>query len=755
MYKVVAKNEDEFLVCDDTDMSFIAVNSKIAKLILHFGVDVGGLSLNENDELSCSEQYFMHIDYEEDDDIDDGSYEDDDDLDYGDDEDDGFEEDDEDYDDYEDDDFEEDFGEDKDDYEDYAPEYDDDDEYDDGSDFEESAVSKLYKYLNEEQIKVIKRYYLWYSQRIFDENKKSSGQLNMKNSPRLRNKLEQLNIMRNSGGLWHYAGFIDMGMKGEGFCTLGHPLRYLHLAWDVSKSDIETSFFGENYNSNLDDIIESQDCIVFGIKCVTDFFEADPECIRDIQRAQREALNDMKRMYEFYESGVVDDAIKSFSFLDEVMKIIKTKDAQGLVLQKDYVPMVKKSLTSFYLQFRENNMIPPKSLVQEIRNDIVGWRQSKAVGHLQVINYTKLYETFGKIFGKKVKFIIDGINGHYSYPAENRKFTLFLHLLFAFEMCGVYKYNATKDSKDEGGTSKTVQAELEDMYEVVFNDFNASPEYLDNFISLYRNLLGYTEYKKDYYLYMLDRDGNTVLDESKWFLRNVPEEVKDAFEGLQDITYKRWSRYTIGEALAKTNQYMSTIELGREAFDKYRKDLLEKQIAEKRERERQEQERIERERLESERREQERAERERVEAERKAQIEANKPKAPSTPIELVQFLNYHRSSLNGLSSKYDFHKQIFESCAKDMTVSPSAKQLPYLVSLYKHITGDDIEISIEKKELSDYQVKALEWCKANKDKVADEKIYNIIRSVLTFNKASDRQMKYVLEGVRIYEANNT
>ena len=92
----------------------------------------------------------------------------------------------------------------------------------------------MYSHLNDEQIKLLKRYYLWFSQRIFDEGKQQKRTLKVTSNPRKLQKQKELNAMRNQGGLWAYAGFIDMGYRGAEYCTLGHPLRYVHLAWDIS-----------------------------------------------------------------------------------------------------------------------------------------------------------------------------------------------------------------------------------------------------------------------------------------------------------------------------------------------------------------------------------------------------------------------------------------------------------------------------------------------------------------------------------------
>ena len=234
MFKLVGVQGALFAVQDTDDNAIdVLAKSKVCKC-LNLGLNIGGITKISNSEFEYTEEYFPIVDSDESDYDEDTYYEEDG---FYDEDDEYYEEDEEYEEEYEYDD-EEDFGDDYNSEEDgddgyYSDDFDDgfgDDYYEE----EESTVNKLYSHLNEEQIKLLKRYYLWYSQRIFDEGRKNARTLKINSSPRALQKQQNLNVLRNQGGMWAYAGFIDMGYKGADYCTLGHPLRYVHLAWDIT-----------------------------------------------------------------------------------------------------------------------------------------------------------------------------------------------------------------------------------------------------------------------------------------------------------------------------------------------------------------------------------------------------------------------------------------------------------------------------------------------------------------------------------------
>lgn len=66
---------------------------------------------------------------------------------------------------------------------------------------------------------------------------------------------------------WVYYGYYDCGRRGKEFCEAGHPLRYVHVAYN-KKTGKE---------------------LKFGIKCVTDFFNLSPAQLKFIKNGFNEA----------------------------------------------------------------------------------------------------------------------------------------------------------------------------------------------------------------------------------------------------------------------------------------------------------------------------------------------------------------------------------------------------------------------------------------------------------------------------------
>ena len=215
MYNVMAKYQGAYAIVD-TQISIVeAVNVDDVKALLYFGVQLQGLTYDEygkiKEEIPIRELTYEDIteeDEEEEEYEEDGEWEEEEeyeeeygefDEEYGDDE---IEYDDEEYE-------EEDEWEEEEEYEDEDEYYDDEDFYADDDDLsygnEKSTVQKLYDFLDKEQEKLLKRYYLWYSQRLFVEANKDPN-LGMKDKNRIKAKKEILDKLRNEGGMWHYAG---------------------------------------------------------------------------------------------------------------------------------------------------------------------------------------------------------------------------------------------------------------------------------------------------------------------------------------------------------------------------------------------------------------------------------------------------------------------------------------------------------------------------------------------------------------------
>lgn len=183
------------------------------------------------------------------------------------------------------------------------------------------------------------------------------------------------------------------------YCSVGHAIRFMHIAWDIDVAgDPDTALFTNHRlirdNVRMDKKLKQAEqegkCIIFGCSigdkgaCLGDFFGVDSAVIDALHKAQMDAIKDMKILLDIYKSGKVVEAINSFKLMDEFIAMTKPKDLRNkLVVGKNYEGIINtpyvidNRLCEFYQAFRDVGMVPPKTLVQEIRQSMIGWTTSK------------------------------------------------------------------------------------------------------------------------------------------------------------------------------------------------------------------------------------------------------------------------------------------------------------------------------------------------------------------------------------------
>lgn len=697
---------------------------------------------------------------------------------------------------------------DEDTYDVYEDDFDDYDEYETE---EETAVTKLYALLNEEQIKVLKQYYLWYSQRVF-ENKTFDPTLGIKNQARLQKKLNDLNIIRNTGGLWHYAGFIDVGRKGADYCTLGHPLRYVHLAWDVTASSIETAFFGDDYNKDIEDALNSNNCVKFGVKCISDFFEADQDCMHALLAAQRQTLQDMQILYDYYKDGIHKPGVLDTTEFDEIEKLVNAVLVKEMKLamvyagkkaEYDKLTVIPAALCTSLQKFKKVGLIPPKSMVQLIRDYIMGWSTHKFIttttGSLSPYPFdmTKIWRSTKALFGEDITSYLQTIPDpnriEYSYISyKANKFangvSAWLRTYLCYEICGLYKFTANQGAKDEGGASKRAKELLKTLYSrVKYCGFHRDLDlykyenikgvllllaesmklFKDNKLSEFeicdvnpdKNELGYYHQLVTEFVYYDKRHNGINSAESA-----ISRQDKLNFDDYDRFCRYKWAKEPTLDAMKtqfeylkeKAISYKKAIELAslNLANDKLAK--LNKQIDEEKERLAREAE--ERARLEAE---------EAEKAAKKAEEEAKKAEEMEKKAQeiaqisdenerIYQYLiNYSDkvTSFVDANSKFNFAGKVFATIKKSGK-QPSEKQMVYLRDLYNAITGENLQgVAPQKVELSSRKdlEEAIDYCLGLGSKTGfEDRTLSILSSIKRFGKISDRQMKYAEQALEYF-----
>lgn len=174
----------------------------------------------------------------------------------------------------------------------------------------ELKIEDYYGFLNKEQTELIRDYSRLKSANIFNK------------------RMAEMRGNKNLIDDWIYLGFTDLGDR-IGKCSLGHPLRYEHYAYNV----------------------ETKESIIFGVKCVADFFDLTEQQIKLIDKGVKETNTEiLKVLKEIGNKKLIDWDIKYI----EDLKKVDTENTEENIIKKAY-------------KFIDNDMILPSSLRQDIR----------------------------------------------------------------------------------------------------------------------------------------------------------------------------------------------------------------------------------------------------------------------------------------------------------------------------------------------------------------------------------------------------
>lgn len=175
----------------------------------------------------------------------------------------------------------------------------------------------IYDNVNDRQFNVIQKYFRWRTRVRFQEIVKDTS------LQALPKKAENMAKIIGDDMDWVYDGCVDTGYFGGGQCELGHALRYEHYA--VSPST------GRE--------------IIFGVKCVSDFFGIDPKRLRGISKVQDEVLEEVKIIVFIMETNKYTQYIQKY--YPDLMKVIKTlKPNADKLFGKDWSNQIAKFIQS-------------------------------------------------------------------------------------------------------------------------------------------------------------------------------------------------------------------------------------------------------------------------------------------------------------------------------------------------------------------------------------------------------------------------
>ena len=188
----------------------------------------------------------------------------------------------------------------------------------------------VYNFLNENQIKVIQKYYEVYTKFLFN---KLVGSLRLEVSKEKAKKLIEL----KGEGVWEFAGMIDMMKRGAVTCELGHPLRYVYMAKNK----------------------ENGEKLYFGARCVGDFFDLDSKSIQALTRVKEDMFLELKDMVAIKELNLYEEHYKYDCA--EIGLILKSVGLEGLYKIKETNPLIP-----ILCDFVQVSLPFPKSLLVEV-----------------------------------------------------------------------------------------------------------------------------------------------------------------------------------------------------------------------------------------------------------------------------------------------------------------------------------------------------------------------------------------------------
>lgn len=248
-------------------------------------------------------------------------------------------------------------------------------------------LNEVFSKLNEEQKEVIKQLLIQKSKENFNKTKYKG--------------------MVNDSGEWIYNGCYDTGRMGNGKCTNGHSLRYAHIAVNVKT--------GKK--------------IVFGIKCVHEFFNMTDEKQKEIEKSFNAANKIIKTIYEMVNSDNTNyiekaeeiELIEKHSTSSDIQNI---KEIKMLINAKLPIPwFMVTSLDSKYKiisnqvkakEFLENNeeLNAAATLYKLIKDSINESQFSWELSTMASIK-NNLYDR-GKLTDKQIELFIELVNRDYT-----------------------------------------------------------------------------------------------------------------------------------------------------------------------------------------------------------------------------------------------------------------------------------------------------------------------------------------------------
>jgi len=189
--------------------------------------------------------------------------------------------------------------------------------------------SDIYSHFNDEQVGLLKYYSRYMTKKEF-ERRRGTARLGISNK-----KVEKLIILSEGVDDWEYDGFEDTGVMGGGHCSLGHALRYKHYAYSPY---LDTS-------------------IVFGIKCISDFFDVSESLLHDMKKVSEAIFREIVCVALVH----VDRELADWYYKTYYKDIEAIKNPGFIEL---YVEKYGQEEFTLFISFLSNSLALPPTLVE-------------------------------------------------------------------------------------------------------------------------------------------------------------------------------------------------------------------------------------------------------------------------------------------------------------------------------------------------------------------------------------------------------
>ena len=504
----------------------------------------------------------------------------------------------------------------------------------------------------------------------------------------------------------------------------------------------------------------------------TEFFDIakDSEAFKALELVQNTCKKDMELLQEDYEAGRASRIGGSFDILDSIAPKLRVYAAKTAMLSEDATLPVR--ILDLYQKMRATGMIVPKSMIQFIRDFIVGWKTHKFRDNSK--DFPNLVGSVGSLAGaltgqaseadcyKRLSALLTGVWGRRragamsayvdrmgSY-AERRKMRydfhsdirpacmMWLTAFFIYKLCGWYAYDAIRYG-DEGGRDVDKDgngvhaSELRSFYQMIRNRLGDIPFTEDGLLKVFQmvdvvdrisrffdvplfNIAIWHDADGGYQLY---RRGVDFIEDHrtlvKAYTRYDDRLAKIVDDGLLECTrFGRASARDLDGWLAAKMELAGYLDGVAAAYPEFERSFMERQLAEMNGRGREPE---------------------------------SSDGAAKTVEEAMAYL-YSVDITGVVERRYSFALTLLNELKSSGKI-PSDRQFYYLKQLYERVSGKTYGGETSKPSgLTDTERDIARW--AVDGSKLDDFTCSVLRTVLDRGTVSDRQRRYLERAIAAY-----